>query len=117
MIHMTPGDAQTRLQDRYGIETTVYFGDLLGAGEELRERGPFVADLNLDNPPDALLDWVALRAHTLAADESVSITSESVGDISANYGDSSGTGGQLTQNERRLQRLISPYLARRGRVA
>ena len=109
-MYLTPSEARTRLQERYGIETTVYIGDLIMASEELRSRAPFVEGVDLSDPPDSLLDWVALCAYELGNYEQP-VSSVGAGDVSLSYRDSP------TRNQRRLQRLLAPYLAVRGRVS
>lgn len=111
MMYMTPTQAQTRLSERYGINTTLYIGDLLMAGEYLQTMAPFTDGVKLDEPnglPDSLMDWVALRAYQLASYE-MPVSSKSVGDRQISYAATN------TRTDKRLQRLAEPYLKRTGR--
>lgn len=113
-MDMTPEQARTRLNDRYGIDKAPLIGDLIMAGEDLRAEAPFKANANvdLDNLPDALLDWIALRAHVLTEDEPGPVTEDSMSPFTRRY-----AAPEATQNQKRLQRLIAPYLSRKGRIA
>lgn len=104
-MHLTPSQAQTRLSQRYGIATTLLIGDLMAASDELDELAPFRADVNLTTPPDALLDWIALRAAELAresAPKSVTVQGVSV------------TPAEMGVSATRRRALIGPYLKRSG---
>lgn len=104
-MYLTPTEATLRLIGRYGIEATLYMGDVLAASEDLRERGPFVETVDLDGElPDALLDWVALRSYQLSEDDDPAIQSEGVRGTSVTY-----ARPMQSQTERRLERLIVPY--------
>ena len=115
MMYMTPGDAQARLQERHGIDTTLYIGDVLAASEELRSAGPFIDSVDLTEEsaplPDALLDWVALRANEIrrTAIGPPPASRIKTGDVTVDL--------ELGGADRDLHRLVRPYLKRRGRVA
>jgi hypothetical protein len=111
---LTPQKAQLRLLDRYGIDTTLYTGDVLAASEDLRERGPFVEGVDPEDPgtlPDALLDWISLRANeyrqTITGPPPA--TKIRTDDVSLDL--------EVRDGERALNSLLSPYLRRTGRVA
>jgi hypothetical protein len=108
---ITPAEAQMRLLNRYGINKSPMTGDLVSASEELRENAPFVEGVDLDNPPDGLLDWVALRALTLSEDEPGPVTEDSMNPFTRRY-----AVPEHTQNGKRLERLLRPYLAHKGSV-
>lgn len=113
MMYLTPTEATLRLIDRYGIEATLYMGDVLAASEDLRERGPFVEAVDLTEEttplPDALLDWVSLRAYQLSEEDEPGVESESVRGTSITY-----ARPMQSQTERRLERLVGPYQLRTG---
>lgn len=111
-MYLTPGESQIRLLNRYNIDKAPMIGDLVSASEELREHAPFVADVDLDNPPDALLDWVALRALVLSEDEPGAVVEDSMNPFTRKY-----AAPEHTQNGKRLERLLRSYLAHKGRVA
>ncbi len=111
-MYLTPTEAATRLSQKYSIDATVLIGDVIIASEELREHAPFVADVDLDNPPDGLLDWVSLRAHVLSEDEPGPVTTDNMSPFSRTY-----ARPEHTRNGKRLERLLRPYLAHKGRVA
>lgn len=116
MMYMTQGEAATRLRERYGIEATLAIGDVMLASEALRDSGPFVADVDLDEEdsplPYALLDWVALYAHTIKEDEPGAVLTDNMAPFSRTY-----ARPEMTRNGKRLARLIAPYLRHTGRVA
>lgn len=112
MMYMTPSEAATRLSEKYSITATVLIGDLIAASEELREHAPFVEGVDLEAPPSELLDWVALRSHVLTEDEPGAVVEDSMSPFTRKY-----ARPEATQNQKRLERLIRPYLAVRGRVS
>lgn len=111
MMYLTPTEAATRLSQKYSIDATVLIGDLIIASEELRAMAPFRSDVDLEAPPSELLDWVSLRAHVLSEDEPGAITEDSMNPFTRRYAQP-----EHTQNQKRLQRLLAPYLAHKGRV-
>lgn len=116
-MYLTPTEAQDRLQTRYSLvssEAPLTIGDVLAASQALDELGPFEDSVDFDNLPDALLDYVALYAHMLATDELPAISSETVSGARADY--ASGA-PRKSRNARRMDRLIAPYIRRRGTVA
>jgi hypothetical protein len=64
-----------------------------------------------DNPiiPAAILNWVALRAYEVAANVAPPIRSTGAGRVSVTY-----DRPKPNQVERRMERLIDPYLLKRG---
>lgn len=111
-MYMTPEQARERLSARYGITDTPLLGDVIAASEDLREMGPFNKDVDIEEPPDSLLDWVALRAHVLSEDEPGAVTKASMTPFSRTY-----ARPEKTRNGKRLEALVAPYLRRTGRVA
>lgn len=113
MMYLTPEQARLTLVERFGIDKSPMIGDLIAASEELREYAPFVDGVDLDGElPDTLLDWVALRAHVLSEDEPGPVTEDSMSPFTRRY-----ARPEATQNQKRLERLIAPYLAHKGRIA
>lgn len=109
------------MQDRYSVpEATVDGlddGDVLVAGAAFDALAPFTPEvaMSLDEDPtgatlpDALKDWLALKALALAVDEPGPITSEGMGRSSTTY-----ASPEHTQSGKRLLSLIAPYLKRTG---
>ena len=94
--------------------------DLDAASDELDELAPFKGDKptgqarqfprDLDEEvPAPILRWVALRAYDLAANVAPPIKSTSAGRVSVTY-----ERPKASQVERRLERLIDPYLLQYG---
>ena len=132
--YLTASDAETRLYSRFNIETTVTDGDVEIASDELDAQTPFIGtklvtdgtqirefprSLNPDgtanedtDPPEAVLDWVALAAYQLTSDDSPAVTSASADGVSLTFArpDTSPT-------ERRMERMISPYYLKVGERA
>jgi hypothetical protein len=111
MIYMTPGEASVRLQERHGIATELFIGDVLAASEELRGMAPFTVDLETEPLPDALLDWVALRSHELRQTAAGPPPASSIktGDVTVQL--------EIGKGHRDLHKLVYPYLKRKGRVS
>jgi hypothetical protein len=114
MIYMIPAEAQTRLLNRYGIDATLYIGDVLAASEELRSMAPFVEGVDVDDPdtlPDALLDWVALRANELRKGITGPPPASRVkaGNVTVDL--------RLQDQDATKRGLLAPYLKHKGRVA
>lgn len=105
---MLATEAMTRL-NRYDIEAALSDGDVLAATLALGGLAPFTADVDLADPPEALLDWTALKAYALAADELPAITSEGIGDTSGQYATP-----RYSQTHARMRELAAPYLKRTG---
>jgi hypothetical protein len=109
-MYLTPNEAATRLKDRYGVEDTPRIGDLMIASDALDGMAPFEdVDLDAGPIPDALLDYVALKAHVLARDRQEGQTSSSLGPMSHSF-----AWPQLSPDARRLDALLRPYLKRTG---
>jgi hypothetical protein len=98
--------------------------DLRAASDELDSLAPFVGrrpeeqerqfpreiDGELQaSVPEAILDWVALRALQLSADEEPAIRSESAGRVSVTY-----ENPKETQNAKRMARLLDLWLSHGG---
>jgi hypothetical protein len=114
MMYMTPGEASIRLQERHGIATELFIGDVLAASEELRGMAPFVEGVDVDDPdtlPGAVLDWIALRAHEFRQTITGPPPASSIktGDVTVQL--------ELGKGHRDLHKLVYPYLKHRGRVA
>lgn len=112
-------------------------GDVMAASSDLDAMGPFVGrrtdpnqerewprkfggDLLEDAPsilnpyvtPDAVLDWVALRAYQLSQDDEAPVSSESAGRAGQSF-----ARPKLSRTERLMASLLDPYLLRVGRLA
>lgn len=119
--YLTPTEAASRLS-RYGITQTVEEGDLDAASGQLDALAPFFGDKTdsaQENEfprdgdtvvPDAVLDWVALRAYQLSTDEGPPVERESAGRVSSTY-----ALPKLSQTEKRMGALLHPYLSHVGR--
>lgn len=119
----------TRLTSRFAVTATITVGDADIASDDLDSSGPFIGERQADgqerafprsispdgtdntNPaiPDAILDWVALRAYQLSTDEDPPVQSEAVIDRSLTF-----TSPKISQTEKRKERLLDPYLANAG---
>ncbi len=109
-MYLTPTEARDRLQTRYSITADLTIGDLMIASDTLDELAPFSPPLeDYETLPDALLDWVALKAHTLTQGDKEGLISRGIAGISASY-----AWPQLSRDARRLETLIAPYLKRTG---
>lgn len=131
MSYLTEEEAEARLDERYGIAAAPLIGDLEIASSELDSLGPFIGTQlvtdgtqtlafprseNPDgttnaqtDPPDAILDWVALNAYRISVDDPPAITSRSARGLSESYAYPKGS-----QNERRMAYLLAPYFLRMG---
>lgn len=129
MPYLSTAEAETRLEDRYEIITTLTVGDVDAASWELDANGPFIGErlsstqelafprnLNPDGTentdtdvPERILDWVALKSYQLTSNEQPGIISESIGMASWTFGKPVSS-----QSERRMEHLISPYVAEGG---
>jgi hypothetical protein len=121
-------EAEARLQSRYGIEDAgLTAGDLDIAASNLDSRAPFVGEKTHpdqlhqfprkgivsgedDHVPEEVLDWVALRAYQLATDDKPAVSSERADEVSVTY-----RFPKRSQTEKRMARLLTPYLRRHGR--
>lgn len=128
MAYLTTTEAETWLE-RYEIVTTLTDGDLDSASWQLDAKGPFIGErlsstqelafprnLNPDGTentdtdvPDRILRWVAFKAYQLTSNDEPGITSESIGMASWSYATPASS-----QSERRMDDLISPYIAEGG---
>ena len=59
---MNAGEAMDRLSTRYGLEAELYDGHVEAAESALEALAPFEADVDLNDPPEPLLDYVAFKA-------------------------------------------------------
>lgn len=121
---INPEDASARLSSRFGIEgASLTHGDLAIASSNLDGRAPFVGEKNdeyqlhqfprdgEDDVPEAILDYVALRAFALATNDKPAVSSERADEVSVTY-----RSPKRSQTEKRMARLVAPYLRRVGRV-
>ncbi len=109
-MYLTVAEAEARLETRFNITAELEDGDLMAASDTLGELAPFSPPLeDYATLPDALLDWVALKAHTLAQGGREGLTGHGVAGISASY-----AWPQLSRDARRMEALIAPYLKRTG---
>lgn len=119
---MDDTEAVTRLSERYGITAELFLGDLETASRELDARpligGRYDPNQDLRFPrsytvpgdtegevPEPIFDWVALRAYQLSTEDEPAVTSESAGRVSVSY-----ARPKASQIERRMRRLLAPYL-------
>ncbi len=126
--YLTEEQARARLAE-YGIAPDVLTrGDLRVASNEL-DVMPLIGERYADGQgrafprsvtrpgdvegeiPGAVLDWIALRAYQLSSDEDPTVTSEGAGSVSVSY-----ARPKLSQTEKRMARLLAPYLVRRIRL-
>lgn len=123
--YLTKDQITTRLQNRFEITATIFAGDADIASDELDAQGPFKGEkesedqarawprvLVTDDPavtPEAVLDWVALRAYQLSTDEDPAVRSESAGRASTTYAEP-----KISQNAARMARLLIPYQVNTG---
>lgn len=129
--YITTSDAETRLLSRFGVTATLTDGDVEIASDELDFMRPFIgAKLVTDGTqerafprsitpdgetneetdvPGAVLDWVVLCAYRLATDDAPPVTSEGAGSVNVSY-----ASPKPSQTDRRMQRLIEPYLLKVG---
>lgn len=111
MMYLTPNEAETRLNGRYSITADLTIGDLMIASDALDAMAPFEGvDLEAGPIPDALLDYVALKAHALTLDHNEGMVRGGIsGAVSGEW-----AWPQLSPNARRLEALLSPYVKRTG---
>jgi hypothetical protein len=115
MAYLTADQIIDRLEDRFGLTAEVLDGDAAIASADL-DKLPFVG-VKTDSTqahefprypetevPDAILDWVALRAYQLSVDDEAAVQSESAGKVSVSY-----FRAKRSQTERRMEALVGPY--------
>lgn len=126
--YLTADEAETLLEDRFGVIFTPTEGDMDAASYEIDASGPFIGtrydseqerafprSLEPDGTegagtvPDAILDAASLMAYRLSADDPPPVTSEGAGSVSVSYG-----APKPSQAERRIARLLAPYLLKVG---
>lgn len=111
--------------DRFGITATIAVADADISSDDLDAEGPFIGEKlggaaqarqfpRNENPdgsantsavvPNAVLDWVALRAFQLSTDEGPAVKSEGAGGVSVSY-----AAPKVSQSEKRMERLLAPY--------
>lgn len=100
--------------------------DLRLASDEVDSKGPFLGARPEDQErqfprldpetgeaeasvPDAVLDWVALRALQIATDEAPAVRSEGAGRVSVSY-----FAPKVPQIERRMSALLKPLQRKTG---
>lgn len=76
-------------------------------GGDLLEDAPSI--LNPSVVPDAVLDWVALKALDLSGEHEPGVRSEGAGRVNVSYSEP-----KRSQLERRMDGLIDPYLLKTG---
>lgn len=133
-MYLTGAEIATRLAARFPDlpEVTVGDGDAEIASAELDAAGPFIGgrldsdqehafprsvtpagETNEDtDPPDAVLDWVALNAYRVSRADAPAVTSESARGVSVTYASPAPS-----QAERRMAGLLAPYLLYFGLVS
>lgn len=121
--YLTPAQIATRLLDRFSIAATVTPGDADIASDELDALGPFVGvketagqvrewprvlsdGIGPAVTPEAVKDWIALRAYQLSSDEDPAITRETILDASWTYAEP-----KLSTSQKRMSYLLAPFLA------
>lgn len=124
MAYLTAEQAAQRLYDRYNINAELVQADVDIASYALDDMGPFVGNKYVDDgtqveafprtttvvgdtegvAPERVLDWVALKAYELATNEAPPVKSESAGRVSVTY-----ELPKVSQNQKRMYRLIAPY--------
>lgn len=124
MAYLTAQQATERLTARFGIDATLYDADVEIASAELDSMAPFRGaktdpDQERQFPrtgtggdtetPEPILDAVALLAYQGAEDEEPAIVSEAQRHASVTYATP-----RVSQNQRRIYALVSPYLLRTG---
>ncbi len=129
--YLTADEIIDRLSDRFGIEAEILDGDAEIASDELDSMSPFIGaraeesqerdwprylrlweDPGTPEMPDAVLDWVALKAYSLSIEHEPGVRSEGAGRVSVSYSEP-----KRSQLERRMSRLLDPYLLRIGTQA
>ena len=128
--YLTDVAASIRLEE-FGFDTesvTVGSADLRIASDELDAKAPFygVRPENQERQfpridpetgeaaesiPDAILDWVSLRAYQLASDETPAVKSEGAGRVSVTY-----FSPKMGPVARRMATLLRPYLRTYGHM-
>lgn len=141
MAYLTAAEARSRLSDSgtgYGFTVDevagISPGDVMAASADLDAMGPFKgipADVLQESAfprllpplytapqggspaltPDAVLDWVALRAYQLSVDDEAPVSSEGAGRVSVSY-----ARPKTGRTERLMASLLEPYLLRVGRL-
>lgn len=128
--YLTEDQAEERLE-RFRIAGAPSEGDLDIASSELDSMAPFIGTKlvtdgtqalafprnenpdgttsALTDPPDAILDWVALNAYRLSVGDPPAITSRSARGLSESF-----AYPKSSQNDRRMEYLLEPYLLRMG---
>lgn len=94
---------------RYDVEAELFDGDVLAAELALGALAPFRDDVDLEDPPEALLDWVVLKARHIAAASTEGVIASRVDVLSKSY-----AWPQLSPDAKRLRALVAPYLKRTG---
>ena len=133
--YLTKAQAVARLTEAdtgYGLPAeqvgTITGGDLRLASDALDGMAPFEGERalagqerefprvvhvgdsrNAARVPDAVLDWVALKALELGTEHEPGVRSEGAGRVSVSYSEP-----KRSQLERRMDGLIAPYLLKVG---
>ncbi len=119
-MYQTVAEAEARLQTRYNLEASLTIGDVMLASLDLDGLAPFEGEKTDSGQarefprdgdtetPDAVLDWVALRAYALVSEEKEGVTRRRVDVLSIEHAPA------YSRTARRLQKLLDPYLQRTG---
>lgn len=102
-------EAQSRLFSRYDVEAELQSADVLAAELALGGLAPFTADVDLANPPEALLDWTALYAYQLSDGWPGPVVQDSMAPFSTHY-----ARPEPNKHAKRCRELVAPYLKRTG---
>lgn len=103
MAYLSADDIFDRLDERFGLRAQVTDGaaEIASAALDARVVVP------TDPPPDALLDWVALKAYSLSLSDaaySPAVTSESARGVSRSY-----STPKASRIERMMDEILSAY--------
>ena len=128
--YLTAQAAESRLYATYRIEGELSTGDVLAATLELdRYAGPFIGErydseqelafprsvepdgtaTTSEDAPDAVLDWVALRAYELSREDEPPVTSRGLIRASVTYGRAA-----IPRTTRLMESLLNPYQLKVG---
>lgn len=104
---MNAAEAQTRLSSRYGLTAELSDGHVEAAERALDALAPFTEDVDPDNPPEALKDYVAFKAQEIKESQSADAPAKRVrsGDVTVELADVPGYDPS---------HLVYPYLRRTG---
>lgn len=127
--YLTADEATEKLADRFGITAELFDGDMDAASDALDAMGPFMGHVSdssqarmfprwvpffggTDQTPEAILDYVALKAYELSTEHEPGVRSEGAGRVNVSYSEP-----KRSQLERRMAGLLDPYLLKVGRLS